>query len=90
MKMFQDKKATIKNKITVELQELTGLKWSFKDKKKKGIFYSNQYATLSADEFDAFFGEAVSASVQKIEEFAKEGFSLMIDRSFAKKWRAKN
>ena len=29
MKMFQDKKATIKNKITSELQELTSLKWSF-------------------------------------------------------------
>ena len=29
VKMFQDKKSTIKNKITVELQELTGLKWSF-------------------------------------------------------------
>ena len=29
VKMFQDKKCTIKNKITAELQELTGLKWSF-------------------------------------------------------------
>ena len=30
VKMFQDsKKSTIKNKITAELQELTGLKWSF-------------------------------------------------------------
>ena len=63
--MLQDKKATIKNKITAELQELTGIKWSFgltvdlvKDNKKiKGTFYSNQYATLSAD--DALFGEAV-------------------------------
>ena len=52
--MFQDKKSTIKNKITAELQELTGLKWSFgltvdffkDDKKLKGTFYSNQYATL--------------------------------------------
>ena len=50
MKMFQDKKDTIKNKITSELQELTGLKWSFgltvdvfKDNKKiQGTFYSNQ------------------------------------------------
>ena len=30
LKMFQDKKSTIKNKITAELQELTGLKWSFR------------------------------------------------------------
>ena len=29
VKMFQDKKSTIKNKITAELQELSGLKWSF-------------------------------------------------------------
>ena len=29
VKMFQDKKFTIKTKITAELQELTGLKWSF-------------------------------------------------------------
>ena len=71
MKKFQDKKATIKNKITVELQELTGFKWSFgltvdffKDNKKiKGTFYSNQYAILSADEIDALFGKAVSAIV---------------------------
>ena len=50
VKMFQDKKSTIKNKITAELQELTGLKWSFgltvdffkDDKKIKGTFYSNQ------------------------------------------------
>ena len=63
VKMFQDKKSTIKNKITAELQELTGLKWSFgltvdffkDDKKIKGTFYSNQYATLSADEIDSFF-----------------------------------
>ena len=62
MKMFQDKKTTINNKITAELQELTSLKWSFgltvdffKDNKKiKGTFYSIQYSTLSADEIDAF------------------------------------
>ena len=53
IKMFRDKKATIKNKITAELQELTSLKWSFgftvdffKDNKKiQGAFYSTQYAT---------------------------------------------
>ena len=81
VKMFQDKKSTIKNKITVELQELTGLKWSFglsvgffkDDKKIKGTFYSNQYATLSAGEIDSFFGEATSAIVQKIDKFTKEG-----------------
>ena len=75
VKMFQDKKSTIKTKITAELQELTGLKWSFgltvdffkDDKKIKGTFYSSQYATLSADEIDSFFGEATSAIVQKIE-----------------------
>ena len=46
VKMFQDKKSTIKNKITAELQELTRLKWSFgltvdffkDDKKIKGTF----------------------------------------------------
>ena len=73
VKMFQDKKSTIKNKITAELQELTGLKWSFgltvdffkDDKKIKGTFYSNQFATLSADEIDAFFGEATSAICAK-------------------------
>ena len=62
VKMFQDKKSTIKNKISAELQELTGFKWSFgltidffkDDKKIKGTFYSNQYATLSADEIDSF------------------------------------
>ena len=88
MKMFQDKKSTIKTKITAELQELTGLKWSFgltvdffkDDKKIKGTFYSNQYATLSADEIDSFFGEATSAIVQKIEKFTKEGSGWMIDK----------
>ena len=93
VKMFQDKKSTIKNKITAELQELTGLKWSFgltvvgltvdffkDDKKIKGTFYSNQYATFSADEVDAFFGEAISAIVQKIEKFTKEGSGWMIDK----------
>ena len=88
VKMFQDKKFTIKTKITAELQELTGLKWSFgltvdffkDDKKIKGTFYSNQYATLSADEIDAFFGEATSAIVQKIEKFTKEGSGWMIDK----------
>ena len=88
MKMFQDKKSTIKSKITAELQELTGLKWSFgltvdffkDDKKIKGTFYSNQYATLSADEIDSFFGEATSAIVQKIEKFTKEGSGWMIDK----------
>ena len=62
--MFQDKKATIKNKITAKLQEMISLNWSFgltvdffKDNKKiNGTFYSNRYATLSADEIDAFFG----------------------------------
>ena len=29
VKMFQYKKSKIKNKITAELRELTGLKWSF-------------------------------------------------------------
>ena len=79
--MFQDKRSTTKNKINAELQELTGLKWSFgltvdffkDDKKIKGTFYSNQYATLSADEIDSFFGEATLAIVQKIEKFTKEG-----------------
>ena len=79
--MFQDKKAIIKNRITSELQELTSIKWSFgltieffKDNKKiKRTFYSNQYATLSADGIDAFFGEAVSTIVQQIEKFTKEG-----------------
>ena len=88
MKMFQDKKATKKNKITSKLQEMTGLKWSFgltvdffKDNKKiNGTFYSNQHATLSADEIDAFFGEAVSAIVQKIEKFTKEGSGWMTDK----------
>ena len=88
VKMFQDKKSTIKNKITAELQELSGLKWSFgltvdffkDDKKIKGTFYSNQYATLSADEIDSFFGEATSAIVQKIEKFTKEGSGWMIDK----------
>ena len=88
MKMFQDKKATKKNKITSKLQELTGLKYSFgltvdffKDNKKiNGTFYSNQHATLSDDEIDAFFGEAVSAIVQKIEKFTTEGSGLMIDK----------
>ena len=88
VKMFQDKKSTIKNKITAELQELTGLKWSFgltvdffkDDKKIKGTFYSNQYTTLSADEIDSFFGEATSAIVQKIEKFTKEGSGWMIDK----------
>ena len=88
VKMFQDKKSTIKNKITAELQELTGFKWSFgltvdffkDDKKIKGTFYSNQYATLSADEIDPFFGEATSAIVQKIEKFTKEGSGWMIDK----------
>ena len=88
VKMFQDKKSTIKNKITAELQELTGLKWSFgltvdffKDNKKiKETFYSNQYATLSADEIDSFFGETTSAIVQKIEKFTKEGSGWMIDK----------
>ena len=88
VKMFQDKKSTIKTKITAELQELTGLKWSFgltvdffkDDKKIKGTFYSNQYATLSADEIDSFFGEATSAIVQKIEKFTKEGSGWMIDK----------
>ena len=88
VKLFQDKKSTIKNKITAELQELTGLKWSFgltvdffkDDKKIKGTFYSNQYATLSADEIDSFFGEATSAIVQKIEKFTKEGSGWMIDK----------
>ena len=86
--MFQDKKATIKNNITSELQELTGLKWSFgltvdflKDNKKiQGTFYSNQYDTLAADGIDAFFGEATSAIVQKIEHFTKEDSSWMIDK----------
>ena len=63
VKMFQNKKSTIKTKITAELQELTGLKWSFglsvdffkDDKKIKGTFYSNQSATLSANEIDSFF-----------------------------------
>ena len=85
VKMSQDKKSTIKNKITAELQELTGLKWSFglivdffkDDKKIKGKFYSNQYATLSADEIDSFFGEAI---VQKIEKFTKIGSGWMIDK----------
>ena len=88
VKLFQDKKSTIKSKITAELQELTGLKWSFgltvnffkDDKKIKGTFYSNQYATLSADEIDSFFGEATSAIVQKIEKFTKEGSGWMIDK----------
>ena len=88
VKMFQDKKSTIKTKITAELQELTGLKWSFgltvvffkDDKKIKGTFYSNQYATLSADEIDAFFDKATSSIVQKIEKFTKEGSGWMIDK----------
>ena len=88
MKMFQDKKATIKNKITAILQELTSLKWSFgltvdffKDNRKiQGTFFSNQYATLSADETGAFFGEATSAIVQKIEKVTKEGSGWMIDK----------
>ena len=88
MKMFQDKNATIKNKITAELQKLTSLKWSFgltvdyfKDNKKiQGTFYSNQYATLSTDEIDAFFGEATSAIVQKIEKFTREDSGWMIDK----------
>ena len=70
------------------MQELTGLKWSFgftvdffkDDKKIKGTFYSNQYATLSADEIDSFFGEATSSIVQKIEKFTKEGSGWMIDK----------
>ena len=53
----------------------------FKDDKKiKGTFYSRQYATLTADEIDTFFGEAVSAVVQKIEKFTKEGSDRMIDK----------
>ena len=88
LRMFIKKEAAIKSKMISVLRELDGLKFSFglikdfsKDKKTiQGKFYSNQYATLSEDELNEFYSEAISAIETKIEKKnTREGSGWKID-----------